>query len=166
MERKTAVRIVSLAIFFILLAGAACVGLVTCGSQTPLEGARVAAINTLLDRTGAKQRLESELYAHADAIAEQAGVPVELVNAGIGMMNVTEWRAVELPSDVSETAKFETDYRGQAVSLTTYDDPSLVTVGILGQSICFEVPASTQTFTQFAPYASNLSDLGLLGAGL
>lgn len=160
MERKTAVRIVTLAIIFILAAGAACLGLVTCGSQTPLEGARVAAINTLLDKTGAKQRLESELYAKADAIAEETGIPVELVNTGIGMANVTEWKAVSLPADVTETAKFETKFRDQALSLTTYDDPSLVTVGIWGQSICFEVPDSTQTFTKIAPYVSSLSDLG------
>ena len=154
MEKKTAVRIVTLAIVFILLAGVACLGLVMCSSETPFEGMRTATINGILDRSGAKERLEAEMYAHADDVAESAGIPVELVNTGIELLNVTEWKAVDLPAE----------YRDQQVTLTTYDDPSLVTLGIWNQSVCFKVPESTQTFTTLAPYASSLQDLGLLSA--
>jgi hypothetical protein len=164
LEKKTAVRIVTLAIVFILLAGVACLGLVMCSSETPFEGMRTATINGILDRSGAKERLEAEMYAHADDVAESAGIPVELVNTGIEMLNVTEWKAVDLPADAEETATFRTQYRDQQVTLTTYDDPSLVTLGIWNQSVCFKVPESTQTFTTLAPYASSLQDLGLLSA--
>ena len=164
MEKKTAVRIVTLAIVFILLAGVACLGLVMCSSETPFEGMRSAAINEILDRSGAKERLEAEMYAHADAVAESAGIPVELVNSGIEMLNVTEWEAVDLPADAEETATFRTKYRDQQVTLTTYNDPSLVSLEVWNQSVCFKVPESTQTFTMLAPYASSLQDLGLLSA--
>ena len=164
MEKKTAVRIVTLAIAFILLAAIACLGLVMCTSDTPFEGMRTTAINELLDRSGAKERLEAEMYAHAEDIAQSVGVPVELVNAGIEMLDITEWKAVDLPSDAQKTATFNTEYRNQQISLTTYDDPSLVTLGIWNQSVCFRVPESAQTFTSLAPYASTLQDLGELGA--
>ncbi len=164
MEKKTAVRIVTLAIVFILLAGIACLGLVMCSSDTPFEGMRTTAINEILDRSGAKERLEAEMYAHADDVAQSTGVPVELINAGIEMLDVTEWRAVDLPADAEETATFNTEYRNQQVTLTTYDDLSLVSLGIWNQNVCFKVPESTQTFTLLAPYASSLQDLGLLSA--
>ena len=164
MEKKTAVRIVTLAIVFILIAAAACLGLVMCSSETPLDGFRTTAINELLDRSGAKERLEAEMYEHAEEVAQSAGIPVELVNTGIEMLDVTEWRAVELPTDAEETATFRTEYRNQPVTLTTYDDLSLVTLEVWNQSVSFKVPESTQTFTSLAPYASSLMDLGTLSA--
>lgn len=163
MEKKTAVRIVTVALLLILVAGAACAALVTCTANTPLEGARVTAINTFLDKTGAKAHIEGELHAQADKISEQTGVPVEAVNMGIEMLDIEDWEATTLPADAVSVGTFETDYKGQTVKVTTYEDASYLTVDVYGQSITFDVPESAQMFTKMAPYLDSAEDLGLIG---
>ena len=163
MEKKTAVRIVTVALLLILIAGAACAVLVTCTAHTPLEGARVTAINTFLDKTGAKTRIESELHAQAGKISEQTGLPVEVVNSGIEMLDIEDWEVTTLPADAVSVGTFETDYKGKTVKVTTYEDASYVTVDAYGQSITFNVPESAQTFTEMAPYLHSAQDLGLIG---
>ena len=163
MEKKTAVRIVTVALLLILIAGAACAVLVTCTANTPFEGARVTAINTFLEKTGAKTRIESELHAQAGKISEQTGLPVEVVNSGIEMLDIEDWGVTTLPADAVSVGTFETDYKGKTVKVTTYEDASYVTVDAYGQSITFNVPESAQTFTEMAPYLHSAQDLGLIG---
>ena len=168
MEKKTAVRIVTVALLLILIAGAACAVLVTCTANTPFEGARVTAINTFLEKTGAKTRIaktriESELHAQAGKISEQTGLPVEVVNSGIEMLDIEDWEVTTLPADAVSVGTFETDYKGKTVKVTTYEDASYVTVDAYGQSITFNVPESAQTFTEMAPYLHSAQDLGLIG---
>ena len=163
MEKRTAVRIVTIALLLILAAGAACAVLVTCTANTPFEGARVTAINTFLDKTGAKTHIESELHAQAGKISEQTGLPVEVVNSGIEMLDIEDWEVTTLPADAVSVGTFETDYRGKTVKVTTYEDASYVTVDAYGQSITFNVPESAQTFTEMAPYLHSAQDLGLIG---
>ena len=162
MEKKTAARIVTVAVLLILIAGAACAVLVTCTANTPLEGARVTAINTFLDNIGAKTHIESELHAQADKISEQTGLPVEVVNTGIEMLDIEDWEATSLPSDAVSIGTFETDYKGQTVRVTAYEDASYLTVDVYGQSITFDVPESAQLFTEMAPYLDSAEDLGLI----
>ena len=163
MEKRTAVRIVTIALLLILAAGAACAVLVTCTANTPFEGARVTAINTFLDKTGAKTHIESELHAQAGKISEQTGLPVEVVNSGIEMLDIEDWEVTTLPADAVSVGTFETDYRGKTVKVTTYEDASYVTVDAYGQSITFDVPESAQMFTKMAPYLHSAEDLGLIG---
>ena len=163
MEKRTAVRIVTIALLLILAAGAACAVLVTCTANTPFEGARVTAINTFLDKTGAKTHIESELHAQAGKISEQTGLPVEVVNSGIEMLDIEDWEVTTLPADAVSVGTFETDYKGKTVKVTTYEDASYVTVDAYGQSITFNVPESAQTFTEMAPYLHSAQDLGLIG---
>ena len=163
MEKRTAVRIVTIALLLILAAGAACAVLVTCTANTPFEGARVTAINTFLDKTGAKTHIESELHAQAGKISEQTGLPVEVVNSGIEMLDIEDWEVTTLPADAVSVGTFETDYKGKTVKVTTYEDASYVTVDAYGQSITFDVPESAQMFTKMAPYLHSAEDLGLIG---
>ena len=163
MEKRTAVRIVTIALLLILAAGAACAVLVTCTANTPFEGARVTAINTFLDKTGAKTHIESELHAQADKISEQTGLPVEVVNSGIEMLDIEDWEVTTLPADAVSVGTFETAYKGKTVKVTTYEDASYVTVGVYGQSITFDVPESAQMLTKMAPYLHSAEDLGLIG---
>ncbi len=162
MERKTMIRIVMAAILFVVLAIAGCFALIMCSSQTPLESARVTALNTLLDQTGAKERVDAELRAHADELSEKTGLPSALVETGIDMLNVKEWKATVLPSDAVETSTFKTEVNGQQVQLTTYKDPSYVTVNAYGQTVTFDIPESAQTIAELAPYAQDAQESGLL----
>ena len=154
-------RIVAAAIILILLAGVAVFGLVTCSSDTPFQDLRIDAINTLIDKTGIKQRMENELYAKAEKFAEDTGVPIGLVDEAVSMLDITNWEAITLPDDAVENGSVSADIDGQHYELTTYDDPSYVTVAAFGQVITFEVPESAQTFTRYGPYLSSFQDLGV-----
>ena len=158
---KTMKRIVAAAIFLILLAGVAVFGLVMCSSDTPFENLRTDAINTLIEKTGVKQRMESELYAHAEKFAEDTGIPIGLVDEAVSTLDITNWEAIALPDDAVENGSISTDFDGQHYELTTYEDPSYVTVAAFGQVITFEVPESAQTFTRYGPYLSSFQDLGI-----
>ena len=161
MEKRTARRIVTMAIILILLAGLACGALIMCGSETPLAGARASAVNALLDSTGVKERLDAELRTQAERVAQQTGVPVEVLDAGIDMLDITHWEAADLPDDVAVASSFELEVEGQDVTVTAYDDPSYVTIGAFGQEVTFDVPTSAQSFTSLAPYLDGLQGLGL-----
>ena len=154
-------RIVALAIIFILLAGVAVFGLTLCSSDTPFESLRTDTVNTLLEKTGVKQRLENELYAKAEKFAEDTGIPVGLVDEAVSMVDITNWKAVPLPDDAVENGSVSADIDGQHYELTTYEDPSYVTVSAYGQVLTFEVPESAQTFTRYGPYLSQVQDWGI-----
>ena len=162
MARKTMRRIVALAITLILVAAGACAALFFLGSNSPLESARAGAINTLLEQTQLKQRLEDELYMRADRFAEDTGVPVEIVNALIETLDVTHWEATTLPQGVSQTSKIDTEVAGQQLSITSYGDPSYVTLGAYGQEVTFDVPESAETLSAALPYVSKAEDLGVI----
>ena len=162
MARKTMGRIVALAIAFILIAAVACGGLVMCSSDSPFENTRTHAINTLLDKTGIKARLERELYAYADKIARETGVPVELINKAIETLDVQHWEVATLPDDVTETGSLSTEYQGHKLKVITYDDPNYVTFEALGQSVTFDVPTSAEAYSTLVPYVSTAQDIGLL----
>ncbi len=169
MAGKTMRRIVTAAITLILLAGVACAGLFFFGSNTPLETTRAEAINVVLDQAGLKERIESALYKGADRFAEETGVPVEIVNKAIDVLDVTHWEATTLPDNVKKTGSVDADIEGGAISITSYDDPSYITLGAYGQEVTFDVPKSTEAFTSIIPYAQTASEYGvfdLLGAML
>ena len=155
MEKRTMRRIVTTAIVLILAAGLACFGLVTCTSNTPLEGARVDAINMVLDNTGLKERVDGALRDKARTIAEENGVPYSVLEVGIDLLDIPNWKAAKLPKSADKATTFTLDYGGQDVSITAYDDPSYVTLGAYGQEVTFDIPESAQTFTTLAPLLDN-----------
>ncbi len=122
------------------------------GSANPFAGAQVAATNALIDQSGVKDRVESELYSHANLISEKTGLPVEAVNAGIASLDVQNWEAVEKPTGVTETANFTVEAEGTPISVTTYDNTGIVTVEVYGQEVTLAVPESAQAYSEYLPY--------------
>ena len=161
MARKTMVRIVALAIILILAAGVACFALVTCDSSAPFDNWRANAINTILDKTGLKERVDTALREKARAIAEENGIPSELLETGVDMLDIPNWKAAELPSGTKKDSTFTLDYDGHDITVTTYDDPSYVTLGAFGQEVTFDVPDSAETFTTLAPLLGMTGEVGV-----
>lgn len=152
-------RIIAVGIAFILIALAASFFVMTGGcsqkansAQSPLDDARNAALNTLLDASGIKSHLESELYKHAGTIAEQTGIPESTVNNAISSLAISEWEVVSLPQTANEAAHVSIDTEEFKGSVTTYDTPEIVTVDAYGQSLTMKVPPSAQTYVSFLEY--------------
>lgn len=163
---RTMRNIVLTAILLIALAAAACALVLTGGCSNanlpsldklnPFESAKATAANAIIDSSGIKDRVESELHAHADDIAAQAGIPVAAVNEGIEDLAVQDWQAVEKPASATETASYSIEADGTPVDITTYDDESIVTVEAYGQEVTLEVPESARQFAEYLPLLEHL----------
>lgn len=120
---------------------------------TPLMDALGAgATNALIDASGVKGDIDGALRDNADAIARATGMSESQVMAAIDELDISSWSATSLPADAEATGSFETSYRGAAATLTTYADPSYVTVDAYGQRVTLAVPASAQDYLSYLAY--------------
>lgn len=171
MAAKTMRRIVLVAILLIALAAAACAALFVFSSGTALEGARTSALNAIIDTTGVKECIDTELRARASEVADEYGIPRQILDAAVDTLDVKDWQVVNTPEKAAAQEPHEFEVSDSKVEVTTYeDDPSLVTVksdgqvSTFGQSITFQVPESAQTYTELLPYLAAADEAGLLEA--
>ncbi|OUN89841.1 hypothetical protein [[Collinsella] massiliensis] len=120
---------------------------------TPLEDAiGVGLTNAALDASGVKGRMEDALRSSTGAIAEATGMSEDQVNAAIDQLDISSWSAMALPADATATGSFTTSYQGAEATVTTYADPSYITVDAYGQTITLSVPESAQQYVSLLGY--------------
>lgn len=157
---RTMRRIVLIAILLIALAGAACFALYNCSAGTPFEGVRTSALNMIIDQSGMKEKVKSELNQKANSLAERYGLPAELANFGVDMLEIEKWKVVDTPNENTAKNTVEFDVKGSPVQVTFYEDPSVISVksegkiNTYGQKVSFEIPASAQAVVSVFPYAN------------
>ena len=118
---------------------------------TPLEDAiGVGLTNAALDASGVKGRMEDALRSSTGAIAEATGMSEDQVSAAIDQLDISSWSAMALAADA--TGSFTTSYQGAEATVTTYADPSYITVDAYGQSITLSVPESAQQYVSLLGY--------------
>ena len=117
--------------------------------QNPLaglfEGGKNAAANAALDVSGLKSKAESSLRGNADRIAEATGMSSSQVDAAIDALDIQSWEVTSLPEGAEKTGSANVSYSGTDATITTYDDPSVVTVTAMGQDITLAVPDRVKT---------------------
>ena len=117
--------------------------------QNPLaglfEGGKNAAANAALDVSGLKSKAESALRGNTDRIAEATGMSSSQVD-------IQSWEVTSLPEGAEKTGSANISYSGTDATITTYDDPSVVTVTAMGQDITLAVPDSAQSYLPFLSY--------------
>ena len=126
------------------------------GLDNPLaslfETGKNAAANAALDASGLKQKAADALEGNRDRIAEMTGLPTSQVDAAIDALDIENWQVTSLPAGASETGSSNVSYGGTDATITTYDDPSVVTVNAMGQEITLAVPESAQDYIGFLDY--------------
>ena len=124
--------------------------------QNPLaglfEGGKNAAANAALDVSGLKSKAESALRGNTDRIAEATGMSSSQVDAAIDALDIQSWEVTSLPEGAEKTGSANISYSGTDATITTYDDPSVVTVTAMGQDITLAVPDSAQNYLPFLSY--------------
>lgn len=141
-----------------LAAAVILLGIVSAVWTFALDGAPVGdtlgagATNALIDATGIMGRVDEALRDSAADIAAATGLTEGQVNSMIDQLDISSWSVVALPDDAVATGSFETTYQGAAATVTTYRDPSYVTVSALGQDLTFAVPASAQGYVGYLAY--------------
>lgn len=129
-------------------------------SDTPLgeavrgvgDDASIAAANAALDASGVKQQVDRALRSNVGAIASATGLSEPQVTEAIDSLDVTSWSVTSLPSDASATGTASGTYGDVSATVTTYDDPSYVTVEVGGQSLTLSVPESAQQYAGLLSY--------------
>lgn len=137
-----------------IIAVLALVAVVVCGALALLNQAAPTAVNAALDASGVKTQAEDALRSHVADIAAATGLSEDQVSAAIDSLDIDSWAVTSLPANVRETGSVDVAYQGVDATVTTYDDPSYVTVDALGQNITLEVPASAQQYLSLLGYLS------------
>lgn len=120
---------------------------------TPLEDAIGTGItNAAIDATGLKGRVEDALRSNTSVIAEATGMSEDQVDAAIDALDIDAWSATTLPDGVSETGSFSGSYQGATATVTTYDDPSYITVEAYGESVTLAIPESAEQYVSLLAY--------------
>ena len=124
--------------------------------QNPLAGlfeqGKNAAANAALDATGLKSKAKAALEGNRDKIAAATGMSDAEVDAAIAALDIDSWEVTSLPDGATETGSSSISYGGTDATVTTYDDPGVVTVNAMGQDVTLAVPDSAQDYLPFLGY--------------
>lgn len=116
------------------------------------DDAKNAAANAALDASGAKNRVQDALESHVGDIAAATGLSNAEVQQGIDNLAVQDWEVTSLPDNAQQTGSFDGSAAGVDGTLTTYADPSYVTVNAYGQNVTLSVPESAQQYLGYLSY--------------
>lgn len=128
------------------------VALEQAGVETPLTQAKNDAANAALDATGLKEKADAALRANVDRIAQKTGLPASMVESAIDSLDIPSWQVTNVPADATATGTSTIDYDGIAATVTTYDDPSVVTIDTGAGAVTMAVPPSAQGYLQYLGY--------------
>lgn len=150
-------KIIKLFVGLIALIIVAIVGITALSGTEGVIGdlasaARNAAANAALDASGAKSRIQDALEANVDAISAATGLSTAEVQQGVDDLAVRDWQVTDLPDAAQETGTYDGSAAGIDGSLTTYADPSYVTVNAYGQNLTLSVPESAQPYLAYLDY--------------
>ncbi len=124
--------------------------------ENPLAGlfeqGKNTAANAALDASGLKSKANEALKSNRDRIAEVTGLSRSQVDDAIDALDIESWEVTSLPASASKTGSTDISYGGTDATITTYDDPSVVTVNAMGQDVTLAVPDSAQSYLPFLGY--------------
>lgn len=140
----------------LIVAGIIAIVALSNTAEGPIKDAASAvkntATNAALDASGLKSQAQNTLEAHADDIAESTGIPAAEVKASIAELAIEDWQVADLPAEAVATGTIDGAAAGIDATITTYDDPSYVTMNAFGQSVTLAVPESAQTYLERLAY--------------
>lgn len=122
------------------------------GNANPITGITTAIQNQALDNLGIKSKIDSTLRNNEEAIANYTGMSESQVDDMIDNLDIQDWNATQLPSNATVANTYNGNYSGTEATITTYDDPSYVTVCANDQNITLSVPESAQSYLSYLQY--------------
>lgn len=133
-------------------AGLSAFGLSQSDSSDPISSIKNNVTDTVIDQSGIKEDIESALRSNASSIASATGLSESQVNTAIDDLDIEDWKCTNLPSDAEVSNTYNGNYGGTEATITTYEDPSYVTVTANDQNVTLSVPASAQEYVQYLQY--------------
>jgi hypothetical protein len=122
--------------------------------KTTASSAKTATVNAAIDASGVKTQINNALEENSASIAAATGLSQDQVDTAISNLDIEDWSATTLPATASAEDSYPISYQGTSATVTTYADPSYVTVNAAGQNVTLAVPASAQSSLDFLSYVS------------
>ncbi|MCI9129705.1 MAG: hypothetical protein HFJ65_05300 [Eggerthellaceae bacterium] len=117
-----------------------------------VDGTKNAGINAAIDASGIKEKADSELRENASKISEMTGMPRSAVDSMIDGLDIQSWKVTSLPANAVAQDTANVQYAGTNAQLTTYDDPSVITVTTDAGAVTLEVPTTAQGYIKYLGY--------------
>ena len=117
-----------------------------------VDQATTSVTNAAIDASGIKETIQKALDANAESIASALGVSVQDARGMISNLDVASWQATSLPSDAQASGSYSASFDGTSANITTYENPSYITVEAYGQSLTLSVPESAQEYVPYLAY--------------
>lgn len=121
-------------------------------TQNAINNAKNAATNAVIDASGIKDRISETIDTYKDDLINATGISEDAADTIIEDIAVQDWQATTLPNDVYETGTIDGSAYGIDGTVTTYDDPSYITVEAYGQTITLAIPESAQDYLPYLSY--------------
>ncbi len=115
-------------------------------AKSVIDNTKNQAMNAAVDASGVKSSVSDALMSHAGDISATTGISATQVQSVIEGLDIQDWQVATLPEGAQATATISGTAAGVEATLTTYDDPSYVTVCAYGQTIDLAVPSSAQQY--------------------
>jgi membrane-associated protease RseP (regulator of RpoE activity) len=116
------------------------------------EGTSTSLQNAALDASGLKEKAANALKNNREKIASATGLSTSQVDEAIRQLDIENWTITSLPDDAVSTGTVDVTYSGTNATVTTYTDPSIVTVKAYGQNVTLEVPENAQPYLPYLSY--------------
>ena len=149
MKKVLGVLLGLIALIIIGIVGVTTLSNVNAGPiSTIAQDAKAGFANAIMDTTDIKGQVQSAIESNKDSIAAAMGVPSSMVDAAVENLAIDEWQAASLPSDATAVGTVNGSSMGIDGAITTYDDPSYITLEAYGQNVTLAVPESAQQYLQ------------------
>lgn len=150
---KRGIKIILVLVVVLLVLIGATTILSKAGIDTPISGMTDNVTNSIangiIDAADIKGKAQSALEDNATAISNATGIPVSAVDAMIDDLGIQDWTVTSVPSGAVVTDTSSIAYGGENISVKSYDDPSIVTLGYKGAELTFEIPQSAQGYVKY-----------------
>ncbi|MBX9033917.1 hypothetical protein [Gordonibacter massiliensis (ex Traore et al. 2017)] len=113
------------------------------------QNAKAAVANVAMDAADVKGKINDAVKSNRSAIQAATGLTDEQFDEAVAGLAINDWQAVALPNDAVATGTESASALGVDGTITTYEDPSYVTVNAYGQDVTLAVPESAQAYLPY-----------------
>ncbi len=142
-----------LAVFVLIGAGTV---MSKAGIDTPVNNIADSVSNSIangiIDAADLKGKAQSALESNATSISQATGLPTSAVQGMIADLGIKDWTVTSLPANATEVDSGTFSYGGETVSVKSYNDPGIVTLGYKGAEVTFAIPESAQGYIKYLEY--------------
>jgi hypothetical protein len=123
-------------------------------AHTGADTAKNTALNSAINASGVKNTINQALHNQSAQISAASGIPQAQVDSAISNLDIDDWQAASVPSTATAVQNHAVSYGSTSATITTYNDPSYVSVQVNGQTVSMKIPDGAQDSLSYLSYLS------------